>query len=755
VAQRTPFIGPRPFTETDAEVFFGRNAELAALVAEVVSTQIVLLYAPSGSGKSSLLGAGLIPNMRDDGFSVSRVRVNTLPSNVMHTPVDLLTQAIPASAAESTTGDPSLIILDQFEELLVAARYVELQALAETVYRTMAEHPLARIVISFREEYLARIGALFHKSAEVSTGHFHLDRLSRQGAREAFERSLATVGFRVDPEAADLFLDQLSPPTQRYRSEVGFEPLYLQLLGTQLWSSIAHRASMRASQDDAETALPDCVVTVADVRGLVDFDQAIEMFFNSTISQVCVSHDVTEKTMRDWIDRELVTADETRSMVRRQANETEGLPTSALDNLVEHGLLRTEPRGDDLWLELAHDQLVERVREFNRIWWSRRVHTLLLERRSRLVIANAASQPDLQRWMVSRSMLWNFVNVVRDTGLRLSRWYGRRVPFGRKRPHEELDRLALRAYVLTGQLIYTAIMLYRSRTRSRVTAISGIEGLDADAAKRRLHATALNLGRTEQLLAALNVFVTLQWVRALARLLMPSASGDSSPGWRRRRTVALFFSGDLVLTCCRWAVRNGLIYHCLNPGGELRRWAGVLDAQAGTARRCMSLEDAAAWSRDRPVLLVLDWRGGVEGSRGFQRFEDQELPRYQSAVRARGAIVAWCCRADVLRRGWRDGILGIGFPARGQRTYYIVERGSVTAWRTVRPFEFPLPLRFESDADPVNAIQPSGADMQIETRFPTILTALILASEAVPGLWREQAERYFAIVLGPLRRADT
>ena len=43
--QRSPFIGPRPFEEAEAEVFFGRESELAALTAEILSTQIVLLYA--------------------------------------------------------------------------------------------------------------------------------------------------------------------------------------------------------------------------------------------------------------------------------------------------------------------------------------------------------------------------------------------------------------------------------------------------------------------------------------------------------------------------------------------------------------------------------------------------------------------------------------------------------------------------------------------------------------------------------------
>jgi hypothetical protein len=204
VDERTPFIGPRPFAETDADIFFGRESELAGLGAAVVSAQIVLLYAPSGSGKSSLINAGLIPAMRDDGFEVSQVRLNTLAPSNERVRVDQLRDAIRESAGRSSADRPSLLILDQFEEIIVALTYVELRALSETIHDMMLENLLARIVISFREEYLARIGALFNKATEVSVSNFHLERLSKFGALEAFERSLATVGFAVEPEAEEL-----------------------------------------------------------------------------------------------------------------------------------------------------------------------------------------------------------------------------------------------------------------------------------------------------------------------------------------------------------------------------------------------------------------------------------------------------------------------------------------------------------------------------------------------------------------------
>jgi hypothetical protein len=758
VGQESPFIGPRPFEEDEAEIFFGRRNELSALAAQVVSTQIVLLYAASGSGKSSLISAGLIPALRSRGFKVAQERFNILASGGGKPPVDSLHEAIRHSAFRSPSNQPSLLVLDQFEEIIGALTYMELDALSDTVYDLMVRNPLARVVISFREEYLARVRALFNKPSEVSIGHFRLHRLSRPGAIDAFKRSLGTVRFQVGPEAEEVFLEKVAPPTRGRRSEVGFEPLYLQLLGFQLWSSIANRSPEPISQ--GANGLKDVprVVTVADVRRLVDFDQAIEDFYNSTISRVCRSHHLTEKAMRDWIDRELVTPDETRSMVRRQADETNGLQTSALDDLVKRGLLRMEPRSEDLWLELAHDQLVERVREFNRIWWAGHVYTLLHDRNTRYDLAIAASRWDLQRWVQARTGLWSLSAAVRESGIQLSQRLNRWLPFAQKRSNSELDRLALRAFVLTGALINSAVYLYRSKATDvpETFKLTDVEGLDAEMAKRRLRATALNLGRTDQLLVVANVSAATAWARLLSRLLTRSVVGAQPIDWRRRWPIAVLVCADAVLTLLRWAVRNGLIQNCLDPVGQVQKSQVLGRSEAAVIQRCMSLEDMASWSRGHPVMLVLDWRSGVDSAKEFARFLNQEVSLYENALKTRGTTAVWCCRADLRRRGWRDGISGIGLPARGQRTYYMIENGNVVAWRTVKSYEFPLQLRANTIEEKGNSPQARSQEIKIEKQFVATLTSLIVSSEATPpsSWWHEWSEQYFKSGLSRRRSTD-
>ncbi len=66
---RNPYKGLRPFTENDAQDFFGREAFIASLIEAINSTsdrdpRFVAVLGPSGSGKSSVVMAGLLPQLR-------------------------------------------------------------------------------------------------------------------------------------------------------------------------------------------------------------------------------------------------------------------------------------------------------------------------------------------------------------------------------------------------------------------------------------------------------------------------------------------------------------------------------------------------------------------------------------------------------------------------------------------------------------------------------------------------------------------
>ena len=67
-APRAPFVGLRPFDLADAAWFFGREREVARLTRKVRASPFTAVVGASGSGKSSLVRAGVLPVLRQDGW---------------------------------------------------------------------------------------------------------------------------------------------------------------------------------------------------------------------------------------------------------------------------------------------------------------------------------------------------------------------------------------------------------------------------------------------------------------------------------------------------------------------------------------------------------------------------------------------------------------------------------------------------------------------------------------------------------------
>ena len=70
-----PYRGLEPFGFADAGILAAREAEIERLVRLVTMYRGVLLYGESGAGKSSIVNAGLLPRLVQEGFWPHRVRV--------------------------------------------------------------------------------------------------------------------------------------------------------------------------------------------------------------------------------------------------------------------------------------------------------------------------------------------------------------------------------------------------------------------------------------------------------------------------------------------------------------------------------------------------------------------------------------------------------------------------------------------------------------------------------------------------------
>ena len=91
------FIGLQSYSEDQANIFFGRDEEIAGLTKLVKSNILTIVFGKSGTGKTSLLNAGVFPKLREDYCLPFRIRLEfrddspdlvTQIKNVLRTEID-------------------------------------------------------------------------------------------------------------------------------------------------------------------------------------------------------------------------------------------------------------------------------------------------------------------------------------------------------------------------------------------------------------------------------------------------------------------------------------------------------------------------------------------------------------------------------------------------------------------------------------------------------------------------------------------
>jgi conflict system STAND superfamily ATPase len=388
-AALNPFPGPRPFTEGDADVFFGREREVEHLLALLVVERAVLVHAPSGSGKSSLINASLIPRARARGFHVlpvARVRdplgatrepsgtANRYVSNVLH---NWREEATLREAPEATTlveflsalgraHEPGrLIVLDQFEELfLYPESWRDRAEVFRQIQAALDRDRLLRALFVVRDDYLARLEPFTSLLCGRLRTRYPIRGLDHDQALAATVEPFRKAGMHFAPGAGeaivrDLLLQPADDPTApRYEGE-HVEPVQLQIVCRTLFERLAEREP------------PVDEITNADVDTDADVDQALAGFYDQAVAAATkTSRQVNERQIRLWFERKLITPSRARNRVLREAQETGGLRNDVVDELEQRRVVHSDPRGPDRWYELTHDRFVDAVLSSNRAWFT-------------------------------------------------------------------------------------------------------------------------------------------------------------------------------------------------------------------------------------------------------------------------------------------------------------------------------------------------------------------------------------------------
>ena len=354
-------IAPRPYkfldyyTEQDAELFFGREAEIESIGSQILARRSFILHGRSGVGKSSILRAGVMPRLKALGHRVFVIRSFTAPLPQMIGELSIALEregtsdgdgslkALIRSAAAGPPNRSVVFFLDQFEEFFSLLDEASRQQFMAALGEMHADESLpVKFVFALREDFLAEMSQFKPVIPEIFHHESRLKRLSSEQAARAITGPALSVGWRYEAALVERLLGDLG-------DQEGIDPPQLQIVCDHLF--------------DAKTA--DGMVTVAAYE---DSGTAAQILA-SYLERVMLRFNAADLQGARGVLTSLISAEGRRLVLRAQAVETRARGPFAdaasvgrlIEELVAARVVRRRNQDGESWLELAHDFLTPEV----------------------------------------------------------------------------------------------------------------------------------------------------------------------------------------------------------------------------------------------------------------------------------------------------------------------------------------------------------------------------------------------------------
>ena len=426
-----PYKGLRPYEEQDQHNFFGRDAERRILIDKILANRLTLLFAASGVGKSSLLQAAVLPQLKDprrDNLVAVYCRdwVITPLTNVKQAVLDDLVKremlepdAYPDDLDDASlneffafctlfTRHPLVLILDQFEEFFqYQRRRLEFKSFIQQLSAAITDRtiPIA-VVISMREDFALELNAFKPALPTLLFENFYrLERLGEEQAIEAIEIPVKRFGFEYEPELLEALLEDLSSREARKLQQPvvelldTVEPAYLQIICQQLWQF--------EKQEFDEGKNPDKKLRLATYHAKGDADALLKAYVDGVLN----SFSASEKKLASRAFDHLISQRGTKMaftagyLAEELLKVDEKALSQVLETLSQRFILRRQARKnlqsgqDEYWYELYHDLFSGPIERWNSAYKAQQRNNRLLKNIGQGVLAAALIYAGYDTWV--------------------------------------------------------------------------------------------------------------------------------------------------------------------------------------------------------------------------------------------------------------------------------------------------------------------------------------------------------------------
>ncbi|WP_214642400.1 WD40 repeat domain-containing protein [Nonomuraea sp. NEAU-A123] len=310
---RAPYLGLMTFEPDDAELFFGRDELLRDLVYRVSCTPFIGVFGASGSGKSSLLRAGLVPALRHwpivvltpgehpvlelaiglsshAGISPEALRndISSAPENI-----DVIVRGILHGRPD---GDRVVFLVDQFEEVFTLCH--DEREREAFIACLLAAGDQARVVLGMRADFYSHCAGHGGLVAALRDRQILVGPMEEEGLRAVVVEPAARAGLKVE---ASLVVAVLADA----RGQAGALPLLAHAL-LETWKRRTGQTLTLAGY--RETGGIQGAIAQTAERVYAEFDAAGQRLVKDIFLRLTALGEGTEDTRRRLAPAELLTA---------------------------------------------------------------------------------------------------------------------------------------------------------------------------------------------------------------------------------------------------------------------------------------------------------------------------------------------------------------------------------------------------------------------------------------------------------------
>lgn len=356
----SPFKFLDAYDRADKDQFFGRDAEVEELYRLVFQTSLVLVYGTSGTGKTSLIQCGLANRFQPtDWFELFVRRGDDINASLDHairahadTPIAADVSVV--DAVQSLYLDhlrPVYLIFDQFEELFIMGTAEEQQAFFDTVAAVLTSTISCKIIISMREEYLARLHQFEKTVPSLFAKRLRVESMSMANVEAVILGTTAVHGITLEHGAAT---------AQAIITNLDDVRVGVQLAYLQIYLDTLYRLASEPG-DPSPVTFTDADVAAAGKLGDIMADFLAERT-EAIQGQLAANHPRIEPAAAQHILEAFVTVEGTKQPTTRAEL---GARLPALEPVLDEALAAFQHarilRIADGRAELAHDSLARHI----------------------------------------------------------------------------------------------------------------------------------------------------------------------------------------------------------------------------------------------------------------------------------------------------------------------------------------------------------------------------------------------------------